>query len=849
MARKGKGFNIKRLFVDHGEKMAFAGILVMVVLALAGTSWIPYDKQPSQFTENIETAEKTIEVTSWPEADREKFKLQEESLPARIVDQGINDRIQVTPLYLHSQSQLKDKDARDDPLQEPEFLPVVAMLATDARVNIKLAPKFEETTEEDGLNPDGTPIDPTKSPGETEEDDVPDEFRKTTGGLGYGAATGGDEDMFGGDILRRGRGEDRDYGSTFAPELSRGGRGGAIGGRGGAGAMAGRGGAGKGRGARGGDRGADTDAAPMAGRGRNRGRNNTTRGRGAAGGAPMDADPASMIGGGRGALAGGDEDLGMGYGYGGMEADGKGYPFVSVRGVFEFREQIRKYSDAIHKGRNEALMHFMIIDFKLERQRLTAAPDTWTAWEPVNDQVFRDILKESDGFAPEVVTAAVTDSSITCPLPARLYGEYRKQATHPRLEKFTLSDEDMELELKYSRLLLSKALDQKKLPTGMIKKRGFNDMVFDANSLRQGVFGYQSPYAMGGAMDDASMMMPGIGMNRGMPDDEAGGGGRGALAGGRGAMGGGRGAMGQMNTTIDQLVTELAKETEQADSKEATEKLKKFITQRAAPEGDLLLFRYFDFDVEPGETYRYRVQLVLQNPNFGQPLAATGGVASVVLGEDRTTPWSEATPPVTVDDTVKYFLTSVQPPKALVYPDARMNIFQYDQDVGTVVQQELDVSFGQKVGGKAKTEQADPAKGTLEEVDYTFKSDDILIDALPDVRITRTEHPDLQLPPDSRGLAQVAEVAAVVTPRGLIETIDPLSQKDSLATAKKNKVLQDELFEQFRDPTETVGGEYDSLYGGREEGDEDMFAGAGMGMGGRNPMRKGRGGGRGGGRN
>ena len=41
MARKGKGFNIKRLFVDHGEKMAFAGILVMVVLALAGTSWIP----------------------------------------------------------------------------------------------------------------------------------------------------------------------------------------------------------------------------------------------------------------------------------------------------------------------------------------------------------------------------------------------------------------------------------------------------------------------------------------------------------------------------------------------------------------------------------------------------------------------------------------------------------------------------------------------------------------------------------------------------------------------------------------------------------------------------------------
>lgn len=836
MARKGKGFNIKRLFVDHGEKMVLAGILVMVVLALAGTSWLPYDKQPSQFTEKVENAEKAIEVTTWPDADRENFKLQEEALPARIVDKGINDRLQVTPLYLHSQSQLKDKDARDDPLQEPEFLPVVALIATDARVNIRQAPKFDETQDgTDGLNPDGTPLDPTKSPGE-QEDDRPDEFRQSTGGLGYaGAATGGDEDMFGAGMIGMGRGrrEDRDYGSMTAPELARGGRGG----RANDAMMGGRGG--RGRAVRGGDgRVADVDGAPTAGRG-TRGRRNTAPARGGKG----KADELR----GRGALGAtgleaGDEDMGLGYGGygGGYEQDGKGYPFVSVRGVFEFREQIRKYSEAIHKGRNEALMHFMIVDFKLERQRLISAPDTWTAWEPVNDQVFRDILKESDGFAPEVVSAAVTDSAITCPLPARLTGEYFKQATHPKLEKFTLSEEDMELELKYSRLLLEKALDQKKLPTGMIRKRGFNDMVFDANSVRQGVFGYQSPYAMGGgAMDEDDMMMSsmlagGAGGGRGM------GGNRGAMAGNRAAMGA------QMNTTIDQLVMELAKETEQVDSPEATKKLKTFITQRAAPEGDLLLFRYFDFDVEPGESYRYRVQLVLQNPNFGQPLAATGGVASVVLGEDRTTPWSEPTAPITVDDTVKYFLTAVEPPKSLAYPDVRMNMFQYDQDVGTVVQQELNVSFGQNVGGKVKTEQADPAKGTIEEVDYAFKSEDILIDALPDVRISRTEHPDLQLPPDSRGLAQVAEVAAVVTPRGQIQTVDPVSQKDSFATAKKNKEYQDEQFEMFRSPTDAAGTGYEDLYG--DLGGDEMEASMIKGLGGRNPLRKGRGG-RGGGRN
>lgn len=40
-----------------------------------------------------------------------------------------------------------------------------------------------------------------------------------------------------------------------------------------------------------------------------------------------------------------------------------------------------------------------------------------------------------------------------------------------------------------------------------------------------------------------------------------------------------------------------------------------------APVDDALLFRYFDFTVEPGKRYRYRVKLWLTNPNFGVDLA------------------------------------------------------------------------------------------------------------------------------------------------------------------------------------------------------------------------------------
>ncbi len=38
---------------------------------------------------------------------------------------------------------------------------------------------------------------------------------------------------------------------------------------------------------------------------------------------------------------------------------------------------------------------------------------------------------------------------------------------------------------------------------------------------------------------------------------------------------------------------------------------------KAAVSVDYYLFRYFDFDVEPGVTYQYRVKLILANPNYG----------------------------------------------------------------------------------------------------------------------------------------------------------------------------------------------------------------------------------------
>jgi hypothetical protein len=64
-------------------------------------------------------------------------------------------------------------------------------------------------------------------------------------------------------------------------------------------------------------------------------------------------------------------------------------------------------------------------------------------------------------------------------------------------------------------------------------------------------------------------------------------------------------------------------------------------------EVEYCLFRFFDFTVKPGKHYRYRVKLVLANPNHGMPshfLENEGMEKTRTLEAD----WSEPSPPVSV---------------------------------------------------------------------------------------------------------------------------------------------------------------------------------------------------------
>lgn len=67
-----------------------------------------------------------------------------------------------------------------------------------------------------------------------------------------------------------------------------------------------------------------------------------------------------------------------------------------------------------------------------------------------------------------------------------------------------------------------------------------------------------------------------------------------------------------------------------------------------------LLFRFLDFNVEPTKFYRYRVKLVLNNPNFGLDVAHLDK-AELAQGESREAEWSEPSAPVYVPVLEKYF--------------------------------------------------------------------------------------------------------------------------------------------------------------------------------------------------
>lgn len=194
-----------------------------------------------------------------------------------------------------------------------------------------------------------------------------------------------------------------------------------------------------------------------------------------------------------------------------------------------------------------------------------------------------------------------------------------------------------------------------------------------------------------------------------------------------------------------------------------------------------LLFRYFDFTVTPGNSYRYRVRLVLRNPNYKRPVEELVD-ASVAEGELRMTPWSEPTTPSDIPEEQKVFLAKVDKgrPESGVAPAANMDIVQWFADAGTSISVKLEkLQLGQFVGGRAKTEVLRPEMSLKEEEIPVFTGS-ILADIAmaPLAELDAAEHADLKV--DAKRLKQIGTVdkALLVDRFGQLMALDPKVSED-----------------------------------------------------------------------
>lgn len=479
------------------------------------------------------------------------------------------------------------------------------------------------------------------------------------------------------------------------------------------------------------------------------------------------------------------------------EVKARGVRFMAVRGVFPLRRQVDNYKKALHLLQPEAANRVEISDFVLERQMAMPGEDPWkdAEWKVVDISRAEEVLVECSSLDDQdPVPIALQDNVITMGLPLRLIGIWGDYATHPSIKGLELDDEAKKAEEKLLSALDSAYSEANLAADPAARKGGFAKVQRDVKKMARSVS------SNSGSMDMYRQMMGSMGgPGGGMPGAGAaaaaaarpnmggygaapqypnmGGAGRGPGMGAAGMMGGAM--MGGMMRpgSIEQLVD-----------------TPKYV-----------LFRYLDFDVESDRAYRYRVRLKFSNPNYqlsADELADAD--PEIANGEFRESPWSNISNPEVVPSTVNYFLTKVdrdpyndEKIKSIVgKPVAQVNMFDWSTDLGTVVNDIVDVPLvGGFIGEKKKeTLVLNLVEGTLsKEKDRAFTSRDALIDVSPDVEVVPEQHPDLKLhASDKKRTARLGllQEALIVTSLGELRMLDPISEKskeDYWANRKKQE--------------------------------------------------------------
>jgi len=434
---------------------------------------------------------------------------------------------------------------------------------------------------------------------------------------------------------------------------------------------------------------------------------------------------------------------------GGAVTNARGMRFVAIRAVFLLKQQIAEFRKALHAATDaEVTDQVVVIDFEIERQLAVSGTDPWTGpWVKLDIQRAKDVIEEAEDFDPEVVATGITDPSITMGLLRRVVGEWGDLATHPWVKDYKLSPEERREQERLNERTVAAWEKYLKNQPKLLKKGGFADQQRDLRSM-------------------ASDLM--------------------------------QSRQGLYDTVLQDTATDI-------DPKKLRKRLKDDLKRQTAS-GRLLLFRYFDFDVEPGRTYRYRIRLELANPNYNQPVERLQNPDSA-KGQTRKTPWSKPTPSTKVPADTRYFLTRVTPPRGSGEPVANLDVYEWFPVFGTIANSTIGAHFGGFVAGLKKVWVLRPARQAFdEEKGIPFYSPDMLVDITAGTRLRRTDHPDLQLPRAARGGSGLTvDQTLIIDPYARFVLTDSVTAIPGRNRAKQVLKWQNDPFESLKEKDADTG--------------------------------------------
>lgn len=396
-----------------------------------------------------------------------------------------------------------------------------------------------------------------------------------------------------------------------------------------------------------------------------------------------------------------------GAGYGGMEF-GTGASVekkvrscagISVRCVFDLYRQTNMLAEALHLPPQEVSQRYIdFVNLEIQRKAAVSGPDQWVGeWEDLPLKDIAEILEQSAYFDRDIVNPSVVRSEITMPLPSRAAGNWTAaNASHKRLEKFELSEEEKDLIDKHQAKLLEEANKLKAmLPPAQAKSEGFRKYTLASQDLGM-VMGGNTTSMSGEIFSDYQ-------------EDIAAGDGEAA---------------------------------KKKDPRFKSEKdLEKFLNDTLVA-NRLLLVRFMDFTCDRGNAYQYRVRLEMRNPNFNVPVDE---LEQPELASQRTvfSDWSAPTAPVFVPGAYRYYTQKVES-KPRSEELAHLSMLYQHETAGTPVMASLRVPVGVRIGGKQILEVVDLGKSKLESQEVELRSQDFLAGVAEAPRITPSDFPELK---------------------------------------------------------------------------------------------------------